>query len=286
MSTTNQSLTIQQCLYKAKNQLGSVADCPLFEAELLLAHAMGKTRSFLYAWPENQLTQKEFETFTAHVRRRCSNEPIAYISGFKEFWSLELSVNKETLIPRPETELLVETILTLVTRNKSFKLADLGTGSGAIAIALAKERPNGEIYATDINKKALEMAKHNARTFCLDNINFASGHWFGALPCSDFDIIVSNPPYIAELEWKTYANGLEFEPREALVSGQDGLDAIRELSQGAKNYLKVGGYLLLEHGFRQAELVHEIFVQSNFKKIRSLLDLGGKKRVTVGCYYP
>ena len=242
-------MTIATQLVEAKKMLTDVADNPLLEAEILLAHALQKSRSHLHAWPQNNLTAEEIQLFVSYLSRRCQREPIAYITGKREFWSLEFSVTTDTLIPRPETEVLVESVMQMFANRAQLKLADLGTGSGAVAIALAHEYPAWEIFATDIRKETIAIAKKNAETFCLNNISFYEGDWCDALPSADFDIIVSNPPYIAETEWNTYAAGLAYEPKGALVAGKDGLDAIRAIAKSAKHYLKQDGCLMVEHGF-------------------------------------
>jgi release factor glutamine methyltransferase len=279
-------MTIRQYLHVARDQLIPFADAPLLEAEVLLAHALLQERSYLFAWPEKILSRQQAEQFAGYLKRRTDGEPLAYIVGYKEFWSLQLKVNKETLIPRPETELLVETILTLLPHQGKHLIADLGTGSGAIALALAHERRHWEIYATDHSEAALALANHNAERLSLSHIIFCKGNWCQALPEKKFDIIVSNPPYIAKTEWNTYAEVLKFEPVQALLSGQDGLDAIREIGKAAINYLKPGGYLLVEHGFMQGEKAQVILKEANYKEIRTILDLKGKQRMAVGRYCP
>lgn len=245
----------------------------------MLAYALEKPRTYLHAWPDHIVPNVAVERFSHYLKRRCQKEPIAYLTGKKEFWSLELSVNADTLIPRPETELLVELILKRFPQD-NVKVADLGTGSGAIALALASERPTWQIHAVDVSEKALEIARKNAQQLGFDKISFHSGSWCTALPCSGFDIIVSNPPYIAESEWEQYAEGLTFEPHNALISGLDGLHAIREISQSARHCLKPGGYLFIEHGFMQGNRVREIFATTGYDSIQSINDLSGQERVT------
>lgn len=274
-------MMIQDVLRKVKADLVTVADNPQLEAELLLAHVLDKPRSYLHAWPEAVLTTDAMVQFESAIARRKNHEPIAYITGKRSFWSLELMVTRDTLIPRPETELLVETILTLFA-DKPLKVADLGTGSGAIALALAHERRKWEIYAVDNSEKALAIARKNAQQLGIQQISFCHGNWCTALPVTNFDVIVSNPPYIAEMEWEQYAQGLAFEPPSALLSGRDGLDDILEIAVAAKSYLKPGGYLLFEHGYAQAEAVSAILDKECYMEVRSLADLSGQKRVTLG----
>jgi release factor glutamine methyltransferase len=276
-------MTIQQVLVQAKEILMSITDNPVLEAELLLAHVLDKPRSYLYAWPEEALPDESIPYFVHCLKRRCQLEPIAYITGCREFWSLALSVSNDTLIPRPETELLVEAVLNLVPHHHTeMTVADLGTGSGAIALALGYERSKWQICAVDASESALAIARNNAQKLALKNISFYQGNWCTALPCTGFDVIVSNPPYIGEAEWERYADGLAFEPRSALVSGQDGLDAIREIGQSAKRYLKPFGYVLVEHGFLQGTAVRTIFAAAGYGEIHSIHDLSGNERVTIG----
>ena len=267
-------MTIIEALHQTKIQS--------FEAEILLSFVLEKPRSFLHTWPETALSMEQEKRFTALLSRRANGEPIAYLTGTREFWSLPLSVTNATLIPRPETELLVETALTELTALTRPAIADLGTGSGAIALALASEQPSWQIFATDCSEAALDIARQNAKQLALKNITFLCGHWFQALPQGlTFDMVVSNPPYIALAEWETYAEGLKNEPYQALVSGMDGLDAIREISRSAKDYLKPGGYLLVEHGFSQGEAVRSIFAADGYNGVRTIHDIANLERLTL-----
>lgn len=270
-------VNIKHLLQHAKQELHSA-----LEAEILLAFVLKQSRTYLLAHAERELTVLELRTFNELLARRLQREPIAYITGTKEFWSLPLFVTSDTLIPRPETELLIEKILTLYPHESPIKMADLGTGSGAIALAIAHERPHWEIYATDISENALQIARKNAQHLKLQNISFCHGNWCTALPCENFDVIASNPPYIAETEWSDYAQGLEFEPMHALLSGRDGLDAIHEITFSAMAFLKVGGYLLFEHGYKQGKIVRDLLIQAGFKAVETLNDLNGQERVTLG----
>lgn len=267
---------IQQVLTTAKQQISVI------DAEILLAFTLNKPRSYLHAYPEQVLTQAQAQQFAEFTKRCLDGEPIAYITGVKEFWSLPLFVTRDTLIPRPETEMLVETVLEIFPSEANIKIADLGTGSGAISIALAHERPEWKIFAVDVSESALTIARKNAQQFALHNISFYRGNWCTALPCNDFDVIVSNPPYIAETEWETYAQGLKFEPKGALTSGEDGLNAIREISSMANQFLRTSGLLLLEHGFWQGQAVRDILQANGFHDVRSICDLSGHERVTLG----
>jgi release factor glutamine methyltransferase len=278
-------MLLQQLLQQAAQQLAAAAPDPLFEAEILLAHVLQQPRSHLRAWPEKNIDAQVVQQLQQLVQRRSQREPIAYLTGVKEFWSLELLVNSHTLIPRPETELLVETALTLFPANKTINVVDLGTGCGAIALALAHERPHWHIVAVDSSSAALQLAAKNAQRLQLNNnVSFCQGNWCSALPAAKFHLIISNPPYIAESEWESYAQNLAYEPRQALISGQDGLEAIREISQSATNCLKNNGFLLLEHGYQQAKIVRHLLLELRYNNVRSICDLAGHERVTMGNY--
>lgn len=273
-------VTNAQLLAKAMLALQAVTDTPLLDAEILLAHVLQKPRSHLHAWPDKKIEDEKVEAFWSLIQRRKAQEPIAYLIGQREFWSLPFTVTRETLIPRPETELIVETVLQWGRRDESLQIADLGTGSGAIALALAHERPNWQIVATDISQSALQIASNNAQRLGLRNISFYLGSWCTALPHRGFDVIVSNPPYIAKKEWPVYASGLAYEPYEALVSGEDGLDAIRAICEKLANYVKPNGYVALEHGFTQGAAVCELLALAKFSSISMLYDGAGLARVT------
>jgi release factor glutamine methyltransferase len=274
--------TIQYQLDYAKHILNNVSDAASLEAEVMLAHVLQLSRSYLYAWPSYMLQAEDIAQFKTYVARRARHEPIAYILGQKEFWSLNLSVNPTVLIPRSETEELIDLILHVKKENLELTVADLGTGSGAIALALAYERPNWLIYATDIDSSALTLAQQNAQKLNLHNLSFYQGNWFEGLPDISCDVIVSNPPYIAEKEWDIYAQGLAYEPKHALVSGVEGLDAIHHIATRAKQYLKPSGYLFIEHGFLQGQAVRSLFHQAGYHYCYSQRDLSGQERITWG----
>lgn len=254
------------------------------DAEILLSFVLNKPRTYLRAWSEQVLTPEIETEFNALITRRLQGEPIAYITGKKEFWSLDLLVTSATLIPRPETECLIDVALSLFNGQEKIKVADLGTGSGAIALALASEHPVWQISATDISEAALAVAKENAARLQIPNVSFYQGSWCEALPSADFNLIISNPPYIAQEEWGLYEDGLLFEPRDALVSGLDGFDSIREIIQAAKGYLISDGYLMIEHGFWQGPVTRELFEQARYTEIKSVCDLSGQERFTLGKY--
>lgn len=252
---------------------------PQLDLELLLAAVLHKPRNFLYTYPEHELAPKQVQTFLQLYNRRRTGEPIAYILGKKEFWSLELLINNKVLIPRPDTELLVTTALNQLT-NKEATIVELGTGSGAIALALAWERPNWHILATDLSIDALQLAQHNARRFQLTNIEFHYGDWCNALPRKKFDLIISNPPYIAPDD-PHLQEMLKFEPRLALVAHQ-GLAAIQKIISQASQYLQTGGSLILEHGYQQQNQVHALLQNNHYCQITSYQDLAGLDRVITG----
>lgn len=277
--------SIQQLLYNAQEVLTTTSDTSMLDAEILLAHVLNKPRSYLHTHIHEPVLVDDIHLFADYLQRRANGEPIAYIIGMWEFWSLPLAVTPDVLIPRPETELLIETILSLFPdSDQSLSVADLGTGSGAIALALASERPAWRIVATDISEKALQIASENAHQLSLSQISFSLGSWCTPLPEKYFDVIVSNPPYIAEVEWEQYASGLQFEPRTALVAGRDGLNDIREICHSVISRLRAGGYLLIEHGFMQGMSVREIFVSVGLTNVHTLRDIAGNERITVGHY--
>ncbi|MBU2293739.1 MAG: peptide chain release factor N(5)-glutamine methyltransferase [Gammaproteobacteria bacterium] len=254
---------------------------PRLDAELLLAHALGKSRSYLHTWPERELDAPQLERFQAAITRRQAGEPVAYILGQQGFWSLELEVAAHTLIPRPDTELLVETVLALLPATPA-ALLDLGTGTGAIALALASERPAWRLTGVDRVPEAVALAERNRARLKLSNANFAESHWFSALVGQRFQLIVSNPPYIAADDRHLAEGDVRFEPSSALVAGADGLDDIRLIIQQAPDYLEAGGWLLLEHGFDQAVAVRELLSARGFSAVESRRDLGGHERISLG----
>ena len=254
---------------------------PRLDAELLLAQALGKSRGYLHTWPERELEASQLERFQAALARRRSGEPVAYILGRQGFWSLDLDVASHTLIPRPDTELLVETALALLPATP-LQVLDLGTGTGAIALALACERPAWQVTGVDRVAEAVALAQGNGIRLQLANARFAESCWFSALAGQRFQLIVSNPPYIAAADPHLSQGDVRFEPSSALVAGIDGLDDIRLIIEQAPEHLLAGGWLLLEHGFDQAEAVRELLVQRGFATVESRRDLGGHQRISLG----
>jgi release factor glutamine methyltransferase len=254
---------------------------PRLDAELLLAHALGKSRSYLHTWPERELDAPQLERYEAMLARRQAGEPVAYILGQQGFWNLELEVAAHTLIPRPDTELLVETVLALLPAMPA-QVLDLGTGTGAIALALASERQAWQVTGVDRVPEAVALAERNRIRLKLANASFVASHWFSALAGQRYQLIVSNPPYIAADDRHLGEGDVRFEPSSALVAGADGLDDIRLIIAQAPGYLEAGGWLLLEHGFDQAAAVRALLSARGFGAVESRRDLGGHERISLG----
>jgi len=266
--------------------LSEARQLPLEDAPLLLAHVLGKDRAWLFAWPEYQLDETQLEQYRQLLERRRRGEPLAYLTGHREFWSLDLEVSPAVLIPRPETELLVELALDLELPEQT-RVLELGTGSGAIAIALAGERPGWKITATDASTAALDIARRNAARHQTSNILFARGHWYQALPRDrTYRLILGNPPYVMAGDPHLLEDGLPWEPPEALAAGSDGLADLRIIIGEAPAHLLPGGWLLVEHGFDQGKAVRDLFGGAGFTQVVTRQDLGGQDRVTLGCYPP
>ncbi len=260
------------------------SDSPRADAEILLAHVLGRPRSYLLTWPEKELSADEQAAFEALLARRAAGEPVAYLMGSRGFYGLDLAVSPAVLIPRPETELLVEAALARLPAG-SCRVADLGTGSGAIALALANEsrheRKDVQVVAVDVSPDALAQARVNAQTLGLA-VDFRLGDWCGGLADDMFDLIVSNPPYIRADDVHLTLGDVRFEPLLALASGADGLDAIRAIMACAPAHLKPGGWLLFEHGYDQADAVAALLCAAGWQAVESLCDLQGHARVTLG----
>ena len=251
------------------------------DAELLLAAALGKSRSFLHTWPERIVPSDAALTFAHYLQRRRGGEPVAYILGQQGFWKLDLEVAPHTLIPRPDTELLVETALELLPATPA-KVLDLGTGSGAIALALASERPAWQVTAVDRVLEAVALAERNRQRLHLSNVTVLSSHWFDALKDHRYSLIISNPPYIAAADPHLIAGDVRFEPASALVAGTDGLDDLRVIIAQAPQHLEAGGWLMLEHGYDQAAAVRDLLLAQDFVEVHSRVDLGGHQRISLG----
>ncbi len=254
---------------------------PRLDAELLLAHALGQSRSYLRTWPEREPDAAQCAAFAALLERRRAGEPVAYLLGRQGFWSLDLEVAPHTLIPRPDTELLVETALALGPGGPA-RVLDLGTGTGAIALALACERPAWQVLGVDRVSEAVQLAERNRARLGLGNARFVESVWFSTLGGERFALIVGNPPYIAADDRHLSEGDVRFEPASALVAGEDGLDDIRRIVAEAPEHLEAGGWLLLEHGYDQAEAVRALFAARGFAAVESRRDLGGHQRITLG----
>jgi release factor glutamine methyltransferase len=258
-----------------------------YEVERLLMHVLKRDRAWLFAHATDPVSADVQAAFGALLQRRIAGEPIAYLTGNRNFWTLELKVTPDTLIPRPETELLVELALerlpeTVPYRVTDLAVVDLGTGSGAIALAIASERPDARVIGTDVSTAALAVAGDNARTNDIHNVEFRHGSWLAPLDGERFQVVVSNPPYIAETDPHLRQGDLRFEPAGALSSGADGLDAIREIVAEAPRYLLDGGWLLMEHGWQQGEAVRALLTQAGFAEVSTAQDLEGRDRVSLG----
>lgn len=252
------------------------------DAELLLAAALGKPRSFLHTWPERIVSTEAAVMFAGYLQRRRTGEPVAYILGQQGFWKLDLEVAPHTLIPRPETEMLVEAALELVPGFAPADILDLGTGTGAIALALANERQQWRVTAVDRVPEAVALAERNRQRLQLNNAAVLSSHWFSALEGRRFDLIISNPPYIADADPHLSAGDVRFEPSSALTAGHDGLDDLRTIIAQAPAYLKDGGWLLLEHGYDQGAAVRDLLTGHGFERIQTRRDLGEHERISFG----
>lgn len=275
---------IRQLIDEGVARLARVADDPRHEAEILLEAAIGRPRSYLIAHPEEQVLDCEAtDRYEAGVTRRAHGEPIAYILGEKEFWSLPLRVGPAVLVPRPETELVVERSLAHLPAGCDGAVLDLAAGSGAIALAIASERPAARVVGTDVSPAAVELAVANAARLGLANARFLAGSWYGPVRGEAFDLIASNPPYIAAGDARVEPAVRRYEPHDALFSGPSGLEALRVVVSGAPGHLKAGGWLVVEHGDTQGPPVRDLFAKAGFARVATHLDLAGRERCTEGC---
>ncbi|POZ53693.1 peptide chain release factor N(5)-glutamine methyltransferase [Methylovulum psychrotolerans] len=274
--------TINALLAQASQNLNASSGSPALDAEVLLCHVLQKNRSYLRARCDNTLTETEQEQFWQLCRHRQQGHPIAYLTGQREFWSRDFIVTPDVLIPRPDTELLIELSLALVAHDAPGPILDLGTGSGIIAIILAAERPNAHVTATDFSPKALAVAQQNAARHHLNNIGFYHSNWFADLPPQRFQLIVSNPPYIDPQDPHLHQGDVRFEPDSALIAADHGLQDIKTIVATARHWLSEEGYLLIEHGYDQEAAVQAIFKASGYQDVRTHKDLSGQARVTGG----
>ncbi len=293
-------MQISEAIQQARDALSQAGlkDSPKLDAELLLAHALQTNRTFLFTWPERVIPDATYQAFQDSLNRRQQGEPIAYILGYQEFWGLEFHVNEHTLIPRPDTEILVEEALSKAKNHQGwcqdsrpplafmpfrvvFKVLDLGTGSGAIICAFKHDFPDCEATAVDFSAPALAMAQKNAEHLGLD-IEFLESNWFSGVKDRRFSLIISNPPYIEEDDSHLSEGDVRFEPSSALTSGTSGLEDISLIIKQAKNHLETNGWLLIEHGYNQAEAVQAIFKAEGYQAIETKVDYGNNPRITFG----
>jgi release factor glutamine methyltransferase len=270
---------IKEALDLAVSKLQS-SDQARLEAEVLLAYVLDRQRSHLHAWPEAELSEEQTLRFAELVEQRAEGLPVAYLTGRREFWSLEFEVTADTLIPRPDTELLVEQALALLPANENLQIADLGTGSGAIAISLAQERKQWTLCAVDRSFTCVHIAQRNANRLGVRNVAFVNASWCDALADASLDAVISNPPYVAERDPHLRQGDVRYEPVSALVSGKDGLDDIRSLLEEAPRILKNGGWVLIEHAADQSETIRNLLNTKHFINITTLRDLAGLERVS------
>jgi release factor glutamine methyltransferase len=252
------------------------------DARVLLGHVLARDRAWLAAHAEETLTREQAAAFFALVRRRIEGEPVAYLAGTREFWGLALDVTPEVLIPRPETETLVECALARLPRDRAVRVLDLGTGSGAIALALANEMPNAVVVGADTSRGALAVARGNAQRLAIANVAFVESNWYAGVPSGTWDLIASNPPYVAGDDAHLTEGDVRFEPRSALSPGADGLAALRVIVGGARERLVDGGWLVVEHGHDQSEAVQDLFRAAGLAAVATARDLAGIRRVVAG----
>jgi len=279
------AMTLEQFIRHATHQLAAASPSPRLDAEVLFMHVTGLSRTALITRALEPVSAEIEKRLQELLVRRVRGEPVAYLTGRREFWSMELRVTPDVLIPRPETELLVEQALALIPEDSDWTIADLGTGTGAIALAIAKERPRCHVIATDASETALSVARGNAQHLNIENIEFRHGVWLTPLAGSESDMIVSNPPYVRVGDPHLEQGDVRFEPQTALVAGADGLDAIRCIATDAASHLRPGGWLLFEHGYDQAQAVRTLLETHGFDRVVSFRDTAGHERVTAGCSY-
>lgn len=281
LKTAQTDSSIQGQLLWASRQIDPVSESPLLDAEILLCHVLGKPRSHLLAWPEKTLDQPALQQFHKLVALRTRPTPVAYLTGEREFYSLSFKTTAATLVPRPETELLVEQAIALCMGKAAINVLELGTGTGAIALSIKKHCPHAAITATDISEAALQVARENAQKLELE-VDWLVSDWFQALPLERYHLIVSNPPYIAQADPYLKRGDLPAEPQIALSSGPSGLEALQEIIGTAPQWLLKEGVLMVEHGYDQQQAVHQLFVEEGFVGIVTQRDINGLPRMTAG----
>jgi len=276
--------TIAQCLQQSA-ELQTLSDSPRLDLELILCHLLQKNRTWLFTWSDKILSAAELEQFQQLFARRKAGEPIAHILGQREFWSLPFKVNNSTLIPRPDTELIIEIVVELFAQDDAVQprnCLDLGTGTGAIALAIASEKKHWQILAVDFSADAVALAQENRAHLGFDYVHIQQSDWFAQIPAQQFDVIVSNPPYIDPQDPHLEQGDVRFEPRSALIAGNNGMADIEHIIAQAPRYLTAGGYLLLEHGYDQGEAVRALLNAQHFTQVHSRRDYGGNERITLG----
>ncbi|WP_039915020.1 peptide chain release factor N(5)-glutamine methyltransferase [Cellvibrio mixtus] len=278
------NITVAQCLQLAP-ELESISDSARLDIELILCHILQKNRTWLFTWPDKKLDEAQQKMFNDFFRRRKNGEPIAHIIGQREFWSLPLAVNNSTLIPRPDTELLVEVTLELFAQDKPDQVRnclDLGTGTGAIVLALASEKPHWQLLGVDKSIDAVALAEKNRTQLDFNHVKIQQSDWFAQIEWCEFDVIVSNPPYIDPQDPHLNQGDVRFEPRSALIADNHGLADIEFIIREGSNYLHCDGWLLLEHGYDQGEAVRGLLRANGFVAVETRRDLGGNERVSLG----
>jgi len=280
MTEDEYELSIRQYLDDGSAILRFASDSPRLDAELLMGLVLRKPRSFLHTWPEQRLSTSQAEQYEGMLRRRFAGEPIAYMTGMREFWSMPLKVTPDVLIPRPETELLVEKALLRLPQDEELRVLDLGAGSGAVSLAIAQERPRATVIGVDISLAALQLARANARLQKIANVEFRESDWFDAVRGEKFNVVVGNPPYVAEDDPHLQRGDARFEPKLALDAGPGGMEAFRAILDRAHNYLVRQGWLLLEHGASQHLALRRLLEAQHYHDITLHKDAAGHDRVT------
>ncbi len=277
-------MNLQQTLQQASQKLSDSSTSATLDAQLLLSHILHCNSAHLLAWPEKKLHEEQLSKYQQLIAQRQQGHPVAHLTGCREFWSLNFSVNNSTLIPRPESETLVEYILHKFSHRENIKLIDMGTGTGAIAISIATEKPGWKVFASEFSTDALQLATNNSHKHQTKNITFIHSNWFSNIEQKDFDIIVSNPPYIANHDPHLLTGDVRYEPASALRAGVIGMDDIEHICLYAKNYLAKNGYLVIEHGYDQKQQVADCFAKNSFTQIEQRKDLSGHDRMTAGSF--
>lgn len=283
-------LSIEQIIKQSTQRLEHSSDSAKLDVELLLAHSLNKDRTYLFTWHDKIVAEENVTVFNALLARRLSGEPIAYILGQQEFWDLKLHTAQHTLIPRADTETLIEWVLELADQlPESAHVIDLGTGTGAIALALANEFPHWQVQGVDLVPEAVALAKSNAILNNLERVQFFQSHWFDQVGIGgnhdSFDLIVSNPPYIDPLDEHLSQGDVRFEPKSALVADNKGLADLELIAQQSREYLVKGGWLLMEHGYDQQQAVQDILIDLGYQQVATRIDLGGNPRITGGQFF-